>query len=71
MCDDGTADSHCRGIIATFRDSAKLLKQWRDTTADMYPSKPELAELIPIPALMDVTKMTGGGLAHDTCNTAR
>jgi hypothetical protein len=71
MCDDETADLQCRGIIATFHDSAKLLKQLRDTTADMYHSKPELVELIPNPASMDITKMTGGGLAHDSCDSAR
>ena len=37
----------------------------------MYPSKPELVEFIPNLASMDITKMTGGGLAHDTCDTAR
>jgi hypothetical protein len=37
----------------------------------MYPSNPDLVELIPDPATMDITRMTGGGLAHDTCDTAR
>jgi hypothetical protein len=71
MCDDGTADSQCRGIISTLHDSAKLLKQWRYATLNMYPSNPDLVELIPDPASMDITRMTGGGLAHDTCDTAR
>jgi hypothetical protein len=71
MCDDGTADSQCRGIISTLHDSAKLLKRWRYATLNMYPSNPDLVELIPDPATMDITRMTGGGLAHDTCDTAR
>jgi hypothetical protein len=61
MCDDGTADSQCRGIISTLHDSAKLLKRWRYATLNMYPSNPDLVELIPDPATMDITRMTGGG----------
>lgn len=70
ICDDGKAESQCNSIISTFTESSKLLGRWRAMTEEMYPARNDLVECIPDPTTMDVTRMIGGGIEQDTCNTA-
>jgi hypothetical protein len=67
---DGTAEEQSRAIIASFHESGKLLKEWRETTAEMYPEDIELLDTIPKPVDMSPTKLLGGYISHDNCATA-
>jgi hypothetical protein len=44
---DGTVDEQSRAIIGAFNDSGRLLQEWCDMTAAMYPDKIELLATIP------------------------
>jgi hypothetical protein len=44
---DGTADEQSRVIIGAFNDSGRLLQEWREMTAAMYPDDIELLSTIP------------------------
>jgi hypothetical protein len=67
---DGTAEEQSRAIIASFHESGKLLKEWREMTAEMYPDDIELLGSIPKPGDMSPTKLLGGYISHDNCSTA-
>jgi hypothetical protein len=67
---DGTAEEQSRAIISSSHNSSKLLKAWRDMTANMYPNKPELVNRIPKPDEMSPTKLLGGFISHDNCAMA-
>jgi hypothetical protein len=67
---DGTADEQSRAIIGAFNESGRLLEEWRDMTAAMYPEDIELLESIPKGDAMSPTKLIGGYISHDNCATA-
>ena len=67
---DGTAASQSKEIIASFAESGKLLDEWRAETIAMFPDNPELLDQIPKGEDMHPSRMCGGTLEHDTCNTA-
>ena len=68
---NGTAPEQSRAVLTALRDCKILLQEWRNTTASMFPDKPELIDLIPDPSLIDITRMAGTMIEHDSCNTAR
>lgn len=68
---NGTAVEQSRAVLSALRDCEVLLRDWRTKTTEMYPNRPELIELIPDPALIDVTRFVGVMIEHDSCNTAR
>ena len=68
---DSTADEQAKAIIGQFRESARLLQQWRETTSEMFPDKPWLLDLIPLPEGMCVGRMNGVHVSTDTCNVAQ
>eukprot|EP00956_Cyclotella_meneghiniana_P002231 scaffold2510_cov65-Cyclotella_meneghiniana.AAC.1 len=68
---NGTAPEQSRSVLTALRDCKILLQEWRTTTASMFPDKPELIDLIPDPSLIDITRMAGTMIEHDSCNTAR
>eukprot|EP00956_Cyclotella_meneghiniana_P021473 scaffold39185_cov65-Cyclotella_meneghiniana.AAC.1 len=68
---NGSAEEQSRAVLSALRDCKTLLEEWRTTTADMYPEKPELIQHIPDPSLIDITRMMGAMIEHDSCNTAR
>ena len=68
---NSTADEQARAIIGQFRESGRLLKEWRDTTAAMFPNKPHLLDQIPSPDGMCVSRMNGVHVSTDTCNVAQ
>ncbi len=67
---DGTADEQRRAIIGAFNESGRLLQEWRDMTATMYPDEIELLSTIPKSEVMSSTKLIGGYISHDNCATA-
>jgi hypothetical protein len=67
---DGTADEQSRAIIGAFNDLGRLLQEWRDMTAAMYPDEIELLATIPRSKDMSPTKLIGGYISHDNCATA-
>ena len=68
---DGTADEQSCAIIGAFNDLGRLLQEWRDMTAAMYPDKIELPATIPRSKDMSLTKLLiGGYISHDNCATA-
>eukprot|EP00956_Cyclotella_meneghiniana_P028916 scaffold68656_cov61-Cyclotella_meneghiniana.AAC.1 len=68
---NGTAPEQSRAVLTALRDCKILLQEWRTTTSSMFPDKPELIDLIPDPSLIDITRMAGTMIEHDSCNTAR
>ena len=54
---DSTADEQSHAIIGAFNDSGRLLKEWRDMTATMYPDDIELLSTIPKRKDMSPTKL--------------
>eukprot|EP00956_Cyclotella_meneghiniana_P018434 scaffold30661_cov86-Cyclotella_meneghiniana.AAC.1 len=68
---NGTAPEQSRSVLTALRDCKILLQEWRTTTSSMFPDKPELIDLIPDPSLIDITRMAGTMIEHDSCNTAR
>ena len=44
---DSTAENQSRAIIASFTESAKLLADWIKVTAEMFPNRDDLIDLIP------------------------
>ena len=48
-----------------------MLQEWRDITADMYPDEPDLLDGLPNPKEIDVIRLLGGMLSHDTYSTAQ
>ena len=63
---DGTADEQSRVIIGAFNDSGRLLQEWREMTAAMYPDDIELLSTIPKSEDMSPTKLIDGYISHDT-----
>ncbi len=66
---DGTADEQSRAIISAFRDCGRLLKEWGDITAVMYPGEDNLLAAIPNSDDMSPVKLIGGFLSQDNCAT--
>ena len=67
---DGTADEQSRAIIGEFNNSGRLLDEWRNMTAAMYPDDSELLASIPCSTDMCPTKLIGGFMSHDSCAAA-
>jgi len=64
-------ENQSRAIIASFTESAKLLADWIKVTAEMFPNREVLIDLIPKPSSMCVSKLLNGMVSTDTCNTAQ
>ena len=70
ISEDGTAENQSKEIIASFAESGRLLDEWRVETKAMFPEEPELLEQIPTGEALHPSRLCGGTLEHDTCNTA-
>ena len=44
---NSTAEEQVKAIIAQFRESGRLLQQWREATEELYPGRDDLLDLIP------------------------
>jgi hypothetical protein len=71
IAEDSTADNQSRAIISSFTESAQLLADWIKTTAEMFPDRDDLLDMIPKPSSMCVSKLLHGMVTTDTCNTAQ
>ena len=71
IAEDSTAENQSRAIIASFTESAKILANWVTVTAEMFPNRDDLIDLIPKPSSMCVSKLLNGMVSTDTCNTAQ
>jgi hypothetical protein len=68
---DSSAKEQARAVIGVFGELSQILKDWRDTTIDLFPGRAHLLKSIPDPSSIDPTKMLRIQVMHDTCNTAR
>ncbi len=71
IAEDSTAENQSRVIISSFTESSQLLANWIKTTAEMFPDRDDLLDLIPKPSSMCVPKLLKGMVSTDTCNTAQ
>ena len=71
IAEDSTAQEQSRSIIASFGEAGQLLREWKDVTLEMFPQRQDLIDMIPDPSDMSPTKLLGGMVSTDTCNTAR
>jgi hypothetical protein len=71
IAEDSTAENQSRAIISSFTESSQLLADWIKTTAEMFPDRDDLLDLIPKPSSMCVSKLLNGMVSTDTCNTAQ
>ena len=71
IAEDSTADNQSRAIISSFSESAQLLADWIKTTAEMFPERDDLLDMIPKPSSMCVSKLLHGMVTTDTYNTAQ
>ena len=67
---DKSSEEQSRYVISYFDEAGRLLKGWRDKTAEMYPNEPELLEQLPVPKDVTVTRLIGGMVSHDNCHGA-
>lgn len=69
-----TAESIKYAVLQCFKDCSLLLDHWRSVTATLYPSRPELVEMIPPSSDLNIAKLgkgSGGNVMTDTCNGAK
>lgn len=60
IAEDGSAEEQSRVItMRVMKELAILLTEWRCTTLEMFPNRPELIEMIPDPSTVDITRMLG------------
>ena len=71
ITDNSTAENQSRAIISSFTESSQLRANWIKTTAEMFPDRDDLLDLIPKPSSMCVSKLLKGMVSTDTCNTAQ
>ncbi len=71
IAEDLTAEEQSRSIIASFGEAGQLIHEWKDVTLEMFPRRQHLIDMIPDPSDMSPTKLLGGMVSTDTCNTAR
>jgi hypothetical protein len=69
IAEDSTAENQSRAIIFSFTKSSQLLADWIMITAEMFPDRADLLDLIPKPSSMCVAKLLKGMVSNDTCNT--
>jgi hypothetical protein len=70
IVEDSTAEEQSRSIIASFGEAGQLLHEWKDVTLEMFPRRQDLIDMILDPSDMSPTKLPGGMVSTDTCNTA-
>ena len=71
IAEDLTAEEQSRSIIASFGEAGQLLRKWKEVTLEMFPNCQDLLNMILDPDDMSPTKLLGGMVSTDTCNTAR
>jgi hypothetical protein len=70
IAEDLTVEEQSQAIIASFGKVGRLLRDWKEVTFEMFPNRPDLLDMIPDPDGMSPTKLLGGMVSTDTCNTA-
>jgi hypothetical protein len=68
---NSTAREQSSAIIGVFDDLSSLLTDWRNETTRMYSSQPELLSFIADPVNIDIKRLLGAMVEHDSCSTAR
>ncbi len=69
---DKTSQSLVNAIRKSFSKGQNLLLGWRNKTADMFPNKPNLLDMIPQSTELTLAKLGKGGcVSTDNCNAAR
>lgn len=71
LSEEHNAESVTTSILVAFERSGKLLDFWRTVTAEMYPDRDDLLELIPPSSELSFAKLAKGFTMTDTCNVAR
>ena len=68
--EDKSSEEQSRSVISYFDEAGRLLKGWREKTAEMYPNEPELIEQLPVPKDVIFKRLIGGMVSHDNCHGA-
>lgn len=68
---NSTAEEQSIAIIGVYDELAKLLTDWRTETSRLFPHRQDLLEHIADPTTIDVTRLLGNMVEHDSCSTAR
>ena len=74
IAEDGTAHHQALALVGQFRQSGRMLDEWRTTTLQLFPNHPDIDDLlamIPTSADLCVSKLLQSMLSTDTCNTAQ
>jgi len=71
IAEDSTVEEISRSTIASFGEAGQLLREWMEVMLDMFPNCQDLLNMIPDPDDMSPTKLLGGMVSTDACNTAR
>jgi hypothetical protein len=71
ISEDSIAENQSRAIIYSFTESSQYLSNWIKTTAEMFPDRDDLLDLIPKPSNMCVSKLLKGMISTDTRNTTQ
>ena len=71
LAEDETAQACLEAVMATFKEGRDLLQIWRDATQEMFPTRPDLLELLPEPKQLTTGKLSKSGVMTDTCAKAR
>ena len=71
IAEDKTAESLCKSIAQTFKESKELLETWRTVTVELFPNQLDLVNLIPRASDLTMSKIEKQGIIMtDTCSTA-
>ena len=70
IAEDKSSEEQSRSVISYFDEAGRLLKRWRDKTAEMYPNEPELLGQLPVPKYVTVTRLICGMVSHDNFHGA-
>ena len=70
--EDGCSDTIVTAISQAFREGRVHLKDWRETTKQLYPNRQDLLDQIALPSDLTLAKLADGGvIMTDTCDPAR
>ena len=58
-------------MVRTFVYSGEMLDKWRQKTAEMFPGRQDLLDMIPSKDGLELSKLHRAQIMTDTCNTAR
>ena len=58
-------------LLSKLANLKHRLKKWKEVTAQEFPDRPDILDLIPNADKIDINKLTDGCVTTDTCNSAQ